>query len=203
MIKAIIFDVGGVLYLSRTPEYIFMQKALNLYGKDYTNGIAKYIKLSSINKISEKEAFEKMSKYTNISAKKIKNIFIREYRKRFWLNKYLLNLIKRLKKEYKISIISNQFSLSYHLLINNKLIKHFFMPIFSHQVKTKKPEEKVYRIALKKLRVPANQTIFVDDREFNLIPAKKLGMKTILFKNNKQLVKDLKKLGVKIYDKKK
>jgi FMN phosphatase YigB (HAD superfamily) len=36
--------------------------------------------------------------------------------------------------------------------------------------------------------------LFIDNREWNLKPARKLGMKTILFKNNKQTIKDLKKL---------
>ena len=38
--------------------------------------------------------------------------------------------------------------------------------------------------------------LFVDNREWNLIPARKLGMKTILFENNKQLAKDLRELHI-------
>jgi len=42
------------------------------------------------------------------------------------------------------------------------------------------------------------EAVFIDNRDWNIIPAKKLGMKTVLFRNNKQTFRELKKLGVKI-----
>ena len=43
---------------------------------------------------------------------------------------------------------------------------------------------------LKKLKLRPGQCLFIDNQEWNLRPAKKLKMHTILFKNNKQLFKE-------------
>lgn len=197
-VKAIVFDIGGVIYLSKEPEHIFMQKALNLDGQNYKKIVKKFINQASVNKISEKQALKEISQRIKLSPNEIKNIFIREYNKNFYLNKKLLNLIKNLKRNYKISVLSNQFSLSYNILVHKKLPNHFSVLIFSHKVKSRKPSAQIYKIALSELKVHPAQAIFVDDRAHNLIPAQKLGMKTILFKSNKQLIRDLRKLGVKI-----
>jgi FMN phosphatase YigB (HAD superfamily) len=47
---------------------------------------------------------------------------------------------------------------------------------------------------LKKLNSKPNECIIIDDEESNLLPAKKLGIKTILFKNPKQLKEQLESL---------
>ena len=52
---------------------------------------------------------------------------------------------------------------------------------------------------LERLKVKANECIYIDDREVNLEPAKKLGMKTILFRNAKQLKKELINYDIKIF----
>jgi len=57
-----------------------------------------------------------------------------------------------------------------------------------------KPELAIYRLTLKKLEVNPEESIFVDNKEVNLIPARELGMQTILFQNPEQLKNDLQKI---------
>ena len=54
------------------------------------------------------------------------------------------------------------------------------------------------RIKKKDKDMKNKEVLFIDNQEWNLKPARKLRMKTILFKDNKQFVKDLKKLGVSV-----
>lgn len=197
-IKAIIFDIGGVVYISKEPEYVFMQRALKLSNTKYEKVLRRYIKKTSKGALSQEKALGKISKSTGLSVKEIKKAYIKNYKKFFKLNKKLLKIIKKLKINYNVSILSNQFSLSYGILVNKKLLKHFHISIFSHKVKARKPNLKIYKIILKKLKLLPQEVIFIDDLERNLKPAKKLGMKTIIFKNNKQLVRDLRKFGVKV-----
>jgi putative hydrolase of the HAD superfamily len=58
----------------------------------------------------------------------------------------------------------------------------------------RKPELKIYRLTLKKLKVKPEECIFIDDKEKNLKPAKKLGIKTVLAKNPKQVIRDVCKI---------
>jgi len=63
--------------------------------------------------------------------------------------------------------------------------------VFSHEVGVRKPNPKIYRIALQKAGVRANEAIFIDDIPQFLQPAAKMGMKTILFTNSGDLRKKL------------
>ena len=49
----------------------------------------------------------------------------------------------------------------------------------SHEIGLKKPDEKAFLHALKKMSVDPRRTIFVDDLEANIACAERLGMKTI------------------------
>ena len=77
-----------------------------------------------------------------------------------------------------------------------KYTKKFNAVIVSCDVGIRKPNPKIYKLVLKKLKLPAKNTVFIDNQKWNIKPAKKLGMNTILFKNNKQTLKELKKLKV-------
>ena len=50
-----------------------------------------------------------------------------------------------------------------------------------------KPDPEIYQRLLQKLDVPAEQCLFIDDIERNLLPAQQLGMKTILFTSDLNL----------------
>lgn len=51
--------------------------------------------------------------------------------------------------------------------------------IDSSEVGLRKPNEAIYRLALDRLGVPANRSIFLDDFEWNLPPAAAVGMDTV------------------------
>lgn len=60
----------------------------------------------------------------------------------------------------------------------------------------RKPTQQIYTRALAMSQVPAERTLFVDDREQNLRPAAMLGMQTIHFQSASQLRADLEALGL-------
>ncbi|MBI4162306.1 MAG: HAD-IA family hydrolase [Candidatus Aenigmarchaeota archaeon] len=52
------------------------------------------------------------------------------------------------------------------------------------------------KIALEKAKCKAEECVFIDDKESNLLPAKKLGMRVVLFESPEKLESALGKLGV-------
>ena len=62
----------------------------------------------------------------------------------------------------------------------------------------RKYDKKAFKIVLKKLGLNPNETVFIDDTEINIRNARNLGMNAIQFKNNAQLVRDLRKLKIRI-----
>lgn len=188
MIKAIIFDIGGVL----VPN--LFKRIKNKLDKRFTNKIDRYDKLLNLGKISLNE-LEKI--YEKSTGKSLKNIYINAA-KNTEMNKKVKNLVFKLNKNYKVVYLSN--TSKEHYLIRKKqgVYKRFLFGINSYKVKMKKPYRIIYKLMLRKLKLNANECLFIDDQYRNLKTANRLKINTILFKNYPQLVNELKKFNVKL-----
>jgi len=208
-IKAIVFDIGGVLQLggySKKPYkehralgvHRFMTNKLKISLDQYFDAIDTAYAKAIEGKISEKKALEIISKNLKISEKKLKRLFITAYRKNFKFNNQLFKQALSLKKKgYKIAILSDQWYLSKKAFVSSKLRKNFSPVIISCDVGVRKPDVKIFKLILKKLKMPAQDVLFIDNQQWNVKAAKKLGMKVILFKSNEQTKKALEKFGIR------
>jgi putative hydrolase of the HAD superfamily len=55
----------------------------------------------------------------------------------------------------------------------------------------RKPDERIYELALERLGVPAEATLFLDDMELNCDAARALGMQAIWFRSTAQAIADI------------
>lgn len=199
MIKTIIFDMGGVLLLndiSHTYEKLaeslkveprLMLKLISQNRRKFMNGeysaegFAKLIKDSF--RLKE-DATEIISKWKDSFEQLMK------------LNDELFSLITRLKRNYKTAMLTDAPQL--HSIVNKKkgLYKPFDPCIISCQVGLVKPEKGIYELILKGLKQEPSECLVVDDREVNIETAKGIGFRTILFKDNEQFTKELKRLKI-------
>ena len=62
----------------------------------------------------------------------------------------------------------------------------------------RKPEPEIYQKVLARIRLKPEETVFIDDVMKFVKGARAAGMHAIRFRNKKQLIKDLAKLGVKV-----
>lgn len=201
MIKAIVFDVGGVLHYS-SLKYIFqdIMQALKITEKALRGGLDKNIEKLEKGQITEEqfwEIFLKKTKSKNTLPEEslLLKKFIQYYRR----NDKVINLAKKLKSNgYRIVILSN--SIISHAEYQHKIgIYQDFNPIIlSYKVGMRKPDLEIYRYLLKKLQLRPKEVFFVDDVNENVEAATKLGIHTELFKDTSQLEANLKRLGVKI-----
>jgi putative hydrolase of the HAD superfamily len=77
-------------------------------------------------------------------------------------------------------------------------LRDYFQAFFSScYLGVRKPEELIYRLALKITQQDAGECVLVDDRGLNLECARELGMQTIQFKNLAQLRDDLGQMGIR------
>ena len=201
-VKAIIFDIGGVLQLGRNPKIITnssvheqIAKKLKISLDQYLDAIDSTYAKSIEGSIPEKRALETIARNLKISILKLRKIYIRAYRKNFKFNKQLFKRALKLKKAgYKIAILSDQWYISRDAFVDSRLRKNFSPLVISCDSGLRKPNPKIYRLILKKLHLSPHQTLFIDNQQWNTKPAEKLGIHTILFKNNKQLFKQLEKV---------
>lgn len=195
MIKAIIFDSGGVI----VDQQLFFEKLNSVFRPKDNKKFWHEINIEAIplckNLISEKVFWEKIAKLNNKNPKKIsKNLWRQGYESLTKINRNVLQLIKKLKKKYKLGLVSN--SISYHQRINKKrsIYNLFDVVVLSHKIGLTKDNKEIFIIAAKKLNVRPTQCIFIDDVKDFVNVAKSIGMSGIVFKNSNQLKSDLGKL---------
>lgn len=203
MIKAIIFDGGGVI-TNDTDLDIFkdIAKSCRISLKIAKKALYKLLDQFQPGLIDEEEFWQKFKEKTNANLPvNYKQLWIREYKKKTKIKKEVINLIEQLKsKGYIIPLLSN--TISPHVKYNrsNNLFKLFNPVILSCEVNLKKPDEKIYLFVLDEIKrifninIKPKECVFIDDRKENLKPAKKLGMLTIHYKNFTQLKKELEKI---------
>ena len=111
----------------------------------------------------------------------------------------MAKLIKNLKKKYTVAALSSITAPWIEVLEKNHNISEIFHDhhySFDHGID--KPDAEFFMSAAKKLNVKPEDCIVVDDMKKFLSSVKKTGAKTILFKDAKQLERDLRKLGVEV-----
>lgn len=180
-ITTIIFDFGDVLVqdLVNVFEHKHGYKKLSKTDKQKYDHI---LHLSETGKISTLEYLKATAKYlaSNLSPKQIENYFLSA--------KTLppLKLLPELKKKYRIAILSNNQKFWPKKIIAKSHLKELKnIPFFnSAKIGFRKPHKNIYLYTLKRLKVRPKECLFIDDKPENLIPAKQIGMHTILYKQN-------------------
>ncbi len=106
-----------------------------------------------------------------------------------------MDYIRALKVEYRVGLLSNAWMNARQNL--GKLydfIDVFDVSIFSAEVGLRKPDKRIFQLMLEKLGVEAQETIFVDDFAENISGAAALGMQAILFREREQAIQEINQL---------
>jgi len=178
-IQAILFDMVGVIifkkrnYFPKSTEQLNAEKIEKLY-----------------NHINDKKLLLDIKEKLGLTAKEIDKAlpFIPKKYEKF---KKLWNLLPNLKRKYKLAIINNGNSLASKYWRKKFDFSIFDEFIVSAKEGIKKPDPKIYLLACKRLRVKPENCLFADDSPENIKTAKKLKMKTILWRNKKDGYKKL------------
>jgi putative hydrolase of the HAD superfamily len=102
-------------------------------------------------------------------------------------------------KRYRLMTINNESAeLNVHRMRQFGLVEIFTAFFSSCWLGVTKPSRRIYELALAMSQARPERSVFVDDREQNLPPARALGMHTVRYSSQDQLVTDLADLGVVI-----
>ncbi len=203
MIKAIIFDIGGVII---SPE---IEKINNIiadyFGIEYPqfNDFIKKYKLDlTKGKISLIKVYSKLTEQfglKRLSAQDIVNKHLEIYQKIISnLNEGVISIIKRLKKKYLIVCLVNAELDVIPLAKKGGLYDYFNRTYISTELGMKKPDAEIYLTVLKDLGLTPKEVIFIDDKEENVNAAKRMSINGIHYKYGDDLEKELAVFSVKI-----
>jgi putative hydrolase of the HAD superfamily len=102
-------------------------------------------------------------------------------------------------QKYFVGAINNEpLELNQYRIEAFHLRRNFLVFFSSCYVRSRKPEEAIFRVALEVTQRPPEQCLFIDDRAMNLESARRLGMNTIHHQNADQLRSELGKFGVEV-----
>jgi HAD superfamily hydrolase (TIGR01509 family) len=91
----------------------------------------------------------------------------------------MLDLIRDLRENgLRIGLLSNSWGVRYGYP-REILDELFDDAVISGQVGMRKPEDRIFQLAVERLGVPAAQCVFVDDIEGNIVAARALGMRVV------------------------
>lgn len=87
-------------------------------------------------------------------------------------------------------IFSNVFRMAAEQLEARGFYDGFEPRFLSYEMHKQKPDESMYRAVLGVLKMEARQVVFIDDKDECLVPARAIGMHTILAVSPRQIVRD-------------
>jgi 2-haloacid dehalogenase len=104
-----------------------------------------------------------------------------------------VKLIKPLKKRYKLYGLTNWSAETLPIAMEKySFFKDLDGIVVSGDEKIVKPDPKIYEILLSRYNLDAESSLFIDDNADNIETAKKMGFKTVHFKDNVNLEQLLK-----------
>lgn len=95
----------------------------------------------------------------------------------------LIELIKLLRANYKTALLTNTGEEEIDIIYRDNISDLFDVKTLSYRLKLVKPSEKIYLKCLEELGTTPSETILVDDSKTNLEGARKVVIKTILYKD--------------------
>ena len=199
MIKAIIFDVGGVLI--RTNDYDprrQWEKKLGLAEWESEQIVfnSEMGQKAQRGTISDEALWEWVGQRLNLAAADLA-----AFRVGFWagdaLDVGLVDYIRRLRPAYQTAIISNATDALPESLANqHKIADAFDLIVGSAMEKVMKPAPAIYQRTLQRLERLPEEAVFIDDFAHNIEAAQQLGWHTIHFQPGTNVPAELAKLGV-------
>jgi epoxide hydrolase-like predicted phosphatase len=191
-IKAFLFDYGGVLTNAGKPGSLRQEIAEHFGISPAEVKVDDIEKLLQAGLITSEVFFQELNKRHPSDNAFSEAAFLNTKDELGCRSSRVLELADKIRSnKITTGILSNVFEISSRQLRELGCYDGFSPVILSHEVKIVKPEGAIYELALERLKVEAEEVVFIDDNLENLIPARKLGMFTVHAKSEKQLTKGL------------
>ena len=201
MVKAIIFDIGGVLIRTVDPApRAQLEQRLGL-----KPGEAEYIVYNSdqgrraqLGAITAREQWAWVQRRLQLT-----DAGLEEFRTAFWagdrVDHTLLDLIRSLRTDYQMAIISNAMDDLHDVVARLDPAGDLFEVITgSAYERVMKPDAIIFERTLARLGRAATEAVFIDDMPANVAGARAIGLAAIHFRPGLDLAAELAQLGVRV-----
>ena len=195
-LKAIVFDWGGVLIKNPSQTmFTHYAKTLGIDQEKLTQSLSESEHEFQTGKLTEEKLWKKICNLHSKPLPHFKHSIWGEGLKRSYQPKLdMFHLVKSLKTNgYKTALLSNTeppMVPVFHEKHPDHAL-HFDTLIFSCIEGQRKPDTPIYELILQRLQTTPEETLFLNDKEENVMGAKKVGMYGHVFKSVNVLKKEL------------
>lgn len=179
-IKAVIFDMDGVLIEAKDWHYEALNRALGLFGLEIT----KHEHLTTYDGLPTKDKLVMLSRDKGLS--NALHTFINEMKQQYTMDmvhkfckpmfhhEFALSMLKQ--DGYKLAVASNSIRNSVEVMLDKaKLLAYLEFFISNQDVKKGKPDPEMYTLAISKLGLRPSECLIVEDNENGIKAAKASG----------------------------
>jgi epoxide hydrolase-like predicted phosphatase len=193
-IRAVVFDIGGVLELTPRTGWVEKWEArLHLNPGELDERLMDVWRDGSSGTISEEEVEKRIGEIMGMDQGQVEALMADLWEEYLGeLNVELAAYFASLRPRYQTAILSNSFAGArskeqerYHFAELCDLL------IYSHEEGIAKPERRIFELTCEHLSVQPAEIVFLDDVEPNVAAARAFGMQAILFRETTQAIADI------------
>ena len=190
-IRAVVFDIGGVLEI--TPDTGMTEKweaRLHLKAGELNEQLMDVWKDGSSGKISEEIVEQSIGEIIGMDQGQVE-AFMADLWKEYLgeLNVELAAYFASLRPRYQTATLSNSFAGARGKEQERyKFVEMCDLLIYSHEEGIAKPDRRIYELTCERLGVQPAEIVFLDDVEANVAAARAFGLQAILFRETKEAI---------------
>jgi HAD superfamily hydrolase (TIGR01509 family) len=202
MIKAIIFDLGGVILLHRADLMahilsemfdISVEQAIYIW-KERGRDIVKGQVTSGQFLLSLKKDLP-----TTQSLNELLHMWSDLYKKNAAIDEKMLDMVKKLKATHEVYLLTDTIDTNDAYNIKRDIYRYFTGTFRSHIENLSKAEgDMIFLHVLKKINRRPDECVFIDDNDTYVQQAIKVGIKGLLYANSEKLTTDLLSFGIQV-----
>jgi HAD superfamily hydrolase (TIGR01509 family) len=179
-IRAVVFDMDGVLIDAKDWHYEALNRALNLFGFN----ISRYDHLVTFDGLPTRKKLEMLSREQGLPASihgflnELKQIYtlqiVHSHCTPLFAHEYALSNLKA--EGYRLAVASNSVRNSIDLMMEKSGLSNFLdLTVSNEDVKNGKPDPEIYLKTMQLLKVRPEETLVVEDNEFGIAAARAAG----------------------------
>jgi epoxide hydrolase-like predicted phosphatase len=194
MVRAVMFDIGGVLeitpYLGVDRQW---EDRLELPAGALGERLADIWSGGEVGTITEADVHWALKDRLGLDDRQVTALTADMWREYLGTpNTELIEYARQLRPRYRTGIISNSFvgarereqaAYGFGDLVDTV--------IYSHEAGISKPDPRIYDLACTRLDVAPGETVFVDDVGYCVDGARRAGLHAVCYRNNAQVIKEL------------
>ncbi|HEY2930368.1 MAG TPA: HAD family phosphatase [Acidobacteriota bacterium] len=202
MIRTILFDIGNVL-IKFDPRLALqgLQGRTSYSTAEMVDLLRGWPRINDFEsgRVKNEDFFDEICarlKLCDITAQQFADIWSAIFHEEMLVRPETL---RSLKERYRLMLLSNTNPLHFGFMRTRyPVLGEFDDAILSFEVGAMKPEPEIFQAAMARAASRPDETVYVDDLEENLVAARSMGIFSIRFENEEQLLAEFRRRGVLI-----